>query len=444
MQTRPWAGHPCFDESARHTCSRVHLPVAPKCNIQCNFCDRKYDCVNESRPGVSSVLLSPGQSLSYLERVTARLDNLSVVGIAGPGDPLANPVETFTTLELVRRRYPQMLLCLATNGLALPEYVDKIANLLVSHVTVTVNAVDPLVGAGIYQWVRDGKRVLRGVEGAELLLSRQLEGIKLLKARGVTVKINFILIPGVNDQGAGEVARVVAELGADIFNCMAFIPAPGSGFGGRAAPSAIVHEEARAMAARYLPQMRHCARCRADAVGIIGREMDLESVNDLQECARLPLNPQDSRPYVAVASIEGVLVNQHLGRAEKFLVFNKADSGFELVESRPAPPVGVGDDRWRQMADTFKDCRAVLVNAVGNKPMDYLRTAGIEVLQMDGLIEQGLEHIYNGAALPGRRAMGSSGCGCRTPETDESEKSCTSKSCSSGKGGCGGNGMGCL
>jgi nitrogen fixation protein NifB len=379
-----------------------------------------------------------------LERVTARLDNLSVVGIAGPGDPLANPVETFTTLELVRKRYPQMLLCLATNGLALPEYVDRIADLLVSHVTVTVNAVDPLVGAGIYQWIRDGKRVFRGAEGAELLLKRQLEGIKLLKARGVIVKINFILIPGVNDQSAGDVAKVVADLGADIFNCMAFIPAPGSEFGGRAAPSPAVHEAARAMAAKFLPQMRHCARCRADAVGIIGREMDLQSVNDLQECARLPLNPQDKRPYVAVASMEGVLVNQHLGRAEEFLVFTQADSGFELVESRPAPPAGAGDDRWQQMADTFKDCRAVLVNAVGSKPMDFLKTAGIEVLQMDGLIEQGLEHIYNGAALPGRRAMGSSGCGCRTSAGDESEKSCTSNGCSSGKGGCGGNGMGCL
>ena len=40
--------HPCFDADARHQFGRVHLPVAPACNVQCNFCDRKYDCPNES------------------------------------------------------------------------------------------------------------------------------------------------------------------------------------------------------------------------------------------------------------------------------------------------------------------------------------------------------------------------------------------------------------
>jgi len=27
--------HPCFNEEAKHTNARVHLPVAPKCNILC-------------------------------------------------------------------------------------------------------------------------------------------------------------------------------------------------------------------------------------------------------------------------------------------------------------------------------------------------------------------------------------------------------------------------
>jgi nitrogen fixation protein NifB len=42
--------HPCFSENARHTTGRIHLPVAPKCNIQCNFCDRKYDCIMNQGP----------------------------------------------------------------------------------------------------------------------------------------------------------------------------------------------------------------------------------------------------------------------------------------------------------------------------------------------------------------------------------------------------------
>ena len=91
MDEKTTLAHPCFDEEAKHTNARVHLAVAPKCNIQCNYCNRKYDCVNECRPGVTSSILTPGQAAGYLKELDTRLDNLAVVGIAGPGDPFANP-----------------------------------------------------------------------------------------------------------------------------------------------------------------------------------------------------------------------------------------------------------------------------------------------------------------------------------------------------------------
>jgi len=37
------SAHPCFNEKAHFSTARIHLPVAPKCNIQCNFCNRKID-----------------------------------------------------------------------------------------------------------------------------------------------------------------------------------------------------------------------------------------------------------------------------------------------------------------------------------------------------------------------------------------------------------------
>ena len=446
MENKSLIGHPCFDESAKHKYSRVHLPVAPKCNIQCNFCDRKYDCVNESRPGVTSVILSPGQSLVYLEKVVGRIPNVSVMGIAGPGDPMANPVETLETLSLVRNRFPDMLLCLATNGLMLPQYVDQLSRLKTSHVTVTVNAVDPDIGAKVYAWVRDGKRILRGREAAELLLSRQMEGIKLLKSHGITVKINFILIPGINDRHISEVARTVKSLGADIFNCMPLIPSAGSIFGGLSKPPDEMVAQARAMAGEHIAQMKHCARCRADAVGMIGQGMDEKTLNDLKDCSRLPLNPLDNRPFVAVATMEGVLVNQHLGRADEFQIFERTSSGFDLKEIRKAPRAGTGDERWDELADIFQDCRSVLVSAAGMKPVDFLKVAGIEVVEMDGLIEQGLDYVYNGTSFPGRRIV-KEGCSCGQESQalpSSIATACSSKSCGGGSGGCGGNGMGCL
>ena len=445
MENRSLIGHPCFDESAKHKYSRVHLPVAPKCNIQCNFCDRQYDCVNESRPGVTSVILSPGQSLVYLGKVIQRVPNVSVVGIAGPGDPLANPVETLETLSLVRKEYPDMLLCLATNGLVLPQYVDQLAKLKTSHVTVTVNAIDPDIGEKIYAWVRDGKHILRGREAAELLLSRQIEGIKLLKSRGITVKINFILIPGINDGHISAVAKMVSSLGADIFNCMPLIPSSGSVFSEFTAPSSEMVKTARAAAGEYLTQMKHCARCRADAVGLIGQGMDEITFNDLKYCSQLPVHPHDKRPYVAVATMEGFLVNQHLGRAEEFYIYDKIDSGFLLKGSRKSPPTGIGDERWKLMADILNDCRVVLVNAAGGRPVDFLKKAGIEVIEMDGLIEQGLEHVFNGEPLPGKRMMKGCSCGQGSQAPSSSvAPACSSKSCGGGSGGCGGNGQGCM
>ena len=44
--------HPCYSEKAHHHYARMHVAVAPACNIQCHYCNRKYDCANESRPGV--------------------------------------------------------------------------------------------------------------------------------------------------------------------------------------------------------------------------------------------------------------------------------------------------------------------------------------------------------------------------------------------------------
>ena len=80
--------HPCFNVEAKHTYARVHLPIAPDCNIKCNYCNRKNDCINESRPGVSSAILTPQQAVDYLEKIVAEVPNISVVGVAGPRRPV--------------------------------------------------------------------------------------------------------------------------------------------------------------------------------------------------------------------------------------------------------------------------------------------------------------------------------------------------------------------
>lgn len=278
------ARHPCFNEHARKTAARIHLPVAPRCNIQCNYCKHGLDCVNESRPGLTSAVLSPGQAWRYLEEMVQRDPRIAVVGIAGPGDPFANAEATLETLRLVRTRFPQMLLCVASNGLGIAPCVGQLAALGVSHVTLTVNAVDPRIGQAIYAWVRQQPRVYRGPAAAELLLERQLAAVASLKAHGLTVKINSIIIPGVNDTHIPEVARRMAELKADIINCVPLYAVEGTPLADVPAPTAEQTASIREAAARYLPMMAHCTRCRADAVGLLGEPLAAGTVALLTQC----------------------------------------------------------------------------------------------------------------------------------------------------------------
>lgn len=391
--------HPCFNDTARHRFGRIHLPVAPDCNLQCNFCKRKYDCANESRPGVTTAVLTPGQALHYLEKVLQRDPRISVVGIAGPGDPFATPDRTLETLRLVRERYPEMLLCVASNGLNVEPYVAELAELQLSHLTVTVNAVDPAIGAQVYAWVRDGKRILRGLEAGQRVLERQEGAIRAAKARGLTVKINTIIVPGVNDGHVVEVARRMAGLGADIANCVPLYAVPGTPFGAIEPPSNQAVASLRAEVAAYLPLMSHCTRCRADAVGLLGESMRPEIELCLLQSASLPINPKEERPYVAVASLEGVLVNQHLGEAEQFSIFAQEGNGIRLVETRPAPPSGGGPNRWLTLAKILHDCRTLLVSGAGNSPREVLTGQGLQVVVMEGLIEEAVDAIYRGASV---------------------------------------------
>ncbi|NLI83390.1 MAG: radical SAM protein [Deltaproteobacteria bacterium] len=417
--TLPIHRHPCFNKEVKGHCGRVHLPVAPRCNIQCNYCNRKYDCVNESRPGVTSAVLSPRQALMYMEEVLRREPRITVAGIAGPGDPFADPRKTLETLRLVRARFPEMILCLASNGLAVSAHLDELAAIGVSHVTLTVNAVDPEVGRRIYAWVRDGRVIYRGAEGAELLLSRQLGAIKGLKERGIIVKVNTIVIPGVNDHHVEAVAVKMSGLGVDILNCMSIYPNEHTAFADVVEPTHEEMERIRARAEAHLPQLRHCTRCRADAVGLLDSDR-AEEFRSFLGAATFFHPSVEQRPYVAVATLEGMLVNQHLGEAERFQIWRREEGGFNLVEERSAPLPGGGTKRWAELATLLRDCRAVLVSGIGETPAKVLMESGILPVEMSGFITMGLEAVYEGGdlhAVRGRREGAGEGRCCSSDGT---------------------------
>jgi nitrogen fixation protein NifB len=386
--------HPCFNAEAKQKYARVHLPVAPKCNIQCNYCNRKYDCCNESRPGVSSTVLSPVEAIHYLKVLNGKMPGISVIGIAGPGDPFANPEETMLTVNLVRKEFPDMLLCLSTNGLDLAPYIDDLSEAGVSHVTLTINSLNPVTLAKMCRWVRYNRRVYRGEQAGRTLLEQQLECIGLLRSKGIVVKINTVICPGVNDGEVAEIAAKVASLGADTMNCLPLYPAENTEFALLKEPSKEMMKAIRLRIAGYITPMAHCARCRADAAGLLGCD-DTEAMKMIGQFSALVINKGEGRARVAVASNEGLLVNLHLGEARKLYIFEQSHNGYHFVETRNTPPEGGGVERWKALAGTtLADCRAVLVAGIGETPMRILHANGIKVIQMNGLIDGGLDAVY--------------------------------------------------
>ncbi len=412
--------HPCYSEEAHHHFARMHVAVAPACNIQCNYCNRKYDCSNESRPGVVSQKLTPEQAVKKVVAVASEIPQMTVLGIAGPGDALANPKKTFDTFRMLQEQAPDLKLCISTNGLALPDLVDEICKYNVDHVTITINMVDPAVGEKIYPWIFWNHKRLKGYEAAKVLHERQMLGLEMLTARGVLTKINSVLIPGINDEHLIEVNREVKKRGAFLHNIMPLISEPehGTVFGltGQRGPTASELKAVQDACMGGANLMRHCRQCRADAVGLLGEDRseeftldkleqmdvvyDLDKRRSYQEKVELERNAQqaakqealaaasampandDLTVLVAVATKGGGKVNEHFGHVTEFQVFEVSAAKALFVGHRRVDQYcqgGAGDDeQLPSVVRAINDCHAVLVAKIGACPRDELTAAGVE------------------------------------------------------------------
>ena len=410
--------HPCYSEEAHHHYARMHVAVAPACNIQCNYCNRKYDCANESRPGVVSEKLTPEQAAKKVLAVASTIPQMTVLGIAGPGDPLANPEKTFKTFELIYNTAPDIKLCLSTNGLMLPDHVDTIAKYNVDHVTITINMVDPEIGAKIYPWIFYKHKRYTGYEAAKILTDRQLQGLEMLTERGILCKINSVMIPGINDQHLVEVNKAVKSRGAFLHNIMPLISAPehGTVFGlnGQRGPSAQELKALQDSCEGEMNMMRHCRQCRADAVGLLGEDGSAEFTTEKimamevkydadtrkayqekveeeriakvaakqEELAELAGNSSDIKVLAAVATMGSGLINEHFGHAKEFQVYELSTAGAKFVGHRRVDLYCQGgygeEDSLETIIRAINDCHAVFVAKIGGCPKGDLIKAGIE------------------------------------------------------------------
>ncbi len=436
--------HPCYSEQAHHYFARMHVAVAPACNIQCNYCNRKYDCANESRPGVVSELLTPDQAVKKTLAVAANIPQMTVLGIAGPGDPLAQPERTLETFRQLSEKAPDIKLCVSTNGLNLPNVVDQICEHNIDHVTITINCVDPKVGAKIYPWIFWENRRIRGEKAAAILIEQQQKGLEMLVERGVLVKVNSVMIPGVNDEHLKEVSRIVKEKGAFLHNVMPLIAEEehGTYYGimKQRSPNAKELQELQDACAGDMNMMRHCRQCRADAVGLLGEDRGAEFTLDKIESMEIDYDAamvkraavhaaieeelkakQDGtvatvsidslrkkaktgRPVLmAIATKGGGIINQHFGHATEFLVYEASDDGVRFIGHRRADQYCVGQDTCNEDESTLdrviaalEGCEVMLSARIGLPPYEALEAAGIQPISEYAMeeIEESVAKVY--------------------------------------------------
>jgi nitrogenase cofactor biosynthesis protein NifB len=400
------ATHPCYNCGA-HQYARMHLPIAPKCNISCNYCLRKFDCPNESRPGVTTKVLNPEEAFAKYKEVKEKVSNLSVVGIAGPGDALANFEETKQTLRQIKEYDPDVTFCLSTNGLMLPQYAEELIELGVSHVTVTMNSIDPKIGAQIYKYVDYMGIKYYGEAAAAILMANQLAGIKMLTSRGIICKVNIVMLKGINEYHIPEVVAKVKALGGTITNIMQLIPVSGSVFENLPLVSNIEIMEMRKKCGETMKQMYHCRQCRADAIGTLDNDISIEfnachkeepiaednNINEKSTEGKIDINSTEITDgvvgnsagiQVAVATKSGMIVDQHFGHATEFYIYEYTNGNAVFKEKRPVgqyckgpDDCGESDNRMDQIISTISDCNVVVAMRIGDVPKQKLRDKGI-------------------------------------------------------------------
>jgi nitrogen fixation protein NifB len=257
--------HPCCSSSAHFKYGRIHLPVAPRCNMECNYCNRKVSaCYHTYRPSLSKKIITPEDALKLVSKYSHK-NWLKVAGIAGPGEPLYNE-ETFETFALIHKFHPEIALCVCTNGLLLPKYIEKLCENRICTITITVNTVEPEIAKKIYSHIiYDGKKIT-GLGGMNILIQNQLDGIKKAANSGIFVKVNTVFIPEINATHIVEVARKIRSCGAHLQNIIPLIPF--SKFRNFRKPSYDELTVCRDMCEYIIPQFRLCKQCRSDSVGI--------------------------------------------------------------------------------------------------------------------------------------------------------------------------------
>ena len=96
---------------------------------------------------------------------------------------------------------------------------------------------------------------------------------------------------------------------------------------------------------------------------------------------------------IAVATTDGLTVNEHFGRAKRFSIYNASPPMFDLLTEKEVEPYAAGqkdhafdETRFQEIAEVLKGCEKIYITKIGDEPADALKVMGIEPVVYSGAI----------------------------------------------------------
>jgi len=100
---------------------------------------------------------------------------------------------------------------------------------------------------------------------------------------------------------------------------------------------------------------------------------------------------------IAVASSDGLNVDQHFGRAQHFRIYQLNENNFDFIEERIShPPCSEhqhSDHLLDQAAEHISDCQGVIACQIGPGAVDVLLIRRILPFTMEGSVDEALKTL---------------------------------------------------
>jgi nitrogen fixation protein NifX len=98
---------------------------------------------------------------------------------------------------------------------------------------------------------------------------------------------------------------------------------------------------------------------------------------------------------IAVATTDGLTVNEHFGKAKRFSIYKADPPTFNLLMEKEVEPYAAGQKdhafdevRFQEVAKVLEGCEKVFITKIGDAPADALKAQGIEPVVYSGAIKE--------------------------------------------------------